>query len=255
MNKGYIALYRAFQQNILYSEKPFDKRSAWIDILLTVNWKDNTILVDGQPKLIKRGQTLTSELGLAERWGWSTTKVRNFLKLLEKESMISVEKKARKYTVLTVEKYDFYQRGEAEEKAQEKHRESTEKVQEKHRKSTGKAQENINNKENKGNQENQGKKEKTLLLERAREPSDEFVDEVLDFFNLSAKTAQKKTAIVKSRIQNLEKKGYTVADINSVIKDASIESQKAGTTPNLLQVLGVTFPERLKSVQARDGAK
>jgi hypothetical protein len=34
---------------------------------------------------VQRGSFITSELKLMDRWGWSKSKVRAFLKLLEKE--------------------------------------------------------------------------------------------------------------------------------------------------------------------------
>ena len=107
---GWIKLYRSIQSHWLWeSEKPFDKRSAWIDILLLVNHDDNKVFFDNEIVYVKRGEHITSEPKLAERWGWSRTKVRNFLNLLEKDDMIKNKKEGRKRTRLIVLNYNDYQ--------------------------------------------------------------------------------------------------------------------------------------------------
>ena len=44
-DKGFIALYRDILDHWIWTDnQPFDRRSAWIDLLLMVNHSDNTIL-------------------------------------------------------------------------------------------------------------------------------------------------------------------------------------------------------------------
>ncbi len=118
---GWIKLHRQIQGHWLWlSEKPFDKRSAWIDILLMVNHEDKKILLGNDLVEVKRGERLTSEPKLAERWGWSRTKVRNFLNLLEKDGMIENKKEGRKRTRLKVLNYSIYQGSEDSEKTSKK---------------------------------------------------------------------------------------------------------------------------------------
>jgi len=118
---GWIKLHRQIQGHWLWlSEKPFDKRSAWIDILLMVNHEDKTVLLGNDLVEVKRGERLTSEPKLAERWGWSRTKVRNFLNLLEKDGMIENKKEGRKRTRLKVLNYSIYQGSEDSEKTSKK---------------------------------------------------------------------------------------------------------------------------------------
>lgn len=41
---GWISLYRQIKESWIWKDKePFDKRSAWIDLLLTVNYKNKKI--------------------------------------------------------------------------------------------------------------------------------------------------------------------------------------------------------------------
>ncbi len=106
---GWIKLHRQIQGHWLWlSEKPFDKRSAWIDILLMVNHEDKKILLGNELIEVKRGSRVTSIRQLCDRWGWSNTKVKNFLNLLEKDDMLVVKSDSKK-TTLTVVNYSGYQ--------------------------------------------------------------------------------------------------------------------------------------------------
>lgn len=105
---GWISIHRKIQDHWLWQEKPFDKRSAWIDLLLMANHKDNKFLLGNELIEVKRGSFITSEYKLMDRWGWSKTKVRNFLKLLEDDEMI-IKISDRKKTTLTIVNYNDYQ--------------------------------------------------------------------------------------------------------------------------------------------------
>lgn len=84
--EGWISIYRQIIDNWLWkSNEPFDKRSAWIDLLLMVNHKTENIEFNGKIIAIERGQRITSIEKLADRWKWSRHKVSNFLIKLEKE--------------------------------------------------------------------------------------------------------------------------------------------------------------------------
>lgn len=59
-----------------------------------------------------------SENRLSNRWKWSRTKVRKFLKDLEKEQQIKQEK-SQSYSIITIENYNIYQQKEQEKEQQE----------------------------------------------------------------------------------------------------------------------------------------
>lgn len=107
-NMGWIALHRSIQDNPLWEEKPFSKGQAWVDMLLMANHRPKEVLLGNKVILIDRGQFHTSELKLAQRWGWSRNKVRNFLALLVEQKM-STTQGTTKGTTVTIEKYTFYQ--------------------------------------------------------------------------------------------------------------------------------------------------
>ena len=110
-NIGWIKLHRAIWDNWLWSEKPFDRKSAWIDLLLMVNYKPKTIAIGNQLVTIEQGQTWTSLKKLAARWGWSVKKTRSFLNTLQSDGMLYVHG-SQKGTLLTIVNYAEYQAGD-----------------------------------------------------------------------------------------------------------------------------------------------
>lgn len=102
MSTGWIKLNRSIQENWLWEEKPFDKKSAWIDLLLMANHKNNKFPLGNEIIEVEQGSFITSEIKLMNRWGWSKTKLRNFLKLLESEKMITKVVDRKKTTISIV---------------------------------------------------------------------------------------------------------------------------------------------------------
>lgn len=110
VNKGWIALHREITDNWIWKEKePFDRRSAWIDLILMVNHEDKKIMFNGNLIVVKRGQKITSISKLSERWNWSRGKAKRFLEALQEDEMISLEIGQGQYTTITIENYSFYQ--------------------------------------------------------------------------------------------------------------------------------------------------
>lgn len=110
MGKGWIAIHRSLQDNWLWKKnnEPFDKRSAWIDLLLLTTHTDGKELYKGQLITRKRGEINCSILWLAQRWRWSRGKVERFLNLLETDGMLT-QKRTANGTTITVENYSKYQ--------------------------------------------------------------------------------------------------------------------------------------------------
>lgn len=109
MSSGWIKLYRQLQDCYIWLDKePFDKRSAWVDLLLTANHSDKKILFNGELITVKRGQILTSVRKLSAKWKWSVNKVYRFIKLLEDDEMLQKESDKDR-TLLTIENYSIFQ--------------------------------------------------------------------------------------------------------------------------------------------------
>ncbi|MBR5202674.1 MAG: hypothetical protein IKW45_05365 [Clostridia bacterium] len=108
MKQGWISVHRQIQDHWLWAEKPFSKGQAWIDMLLLANHEDKQILLDSKVVKVLAGSFITSEVKLAERWGWSRHKVRDFLDLLKGEKMINKVSDSRRTTIF-VDNYAEYQ--------------------------------------------------------------------------------------------------------------------------------------------------
>jgi len=141
---GYIKLYRDIQTHWLWEDKPFSKGQAWIDLLLTANHEEAQTIIGNEIITIERGCLITSEVKLAERWGWSRTKVRDFLSMLIREQMID-KKSDNKKTWIKVLNYDIWQNSETAKKQQIEQQKDSEKTAEKHQKNTNNNNKNNNN--------------------------------------------------------------------------------------------------------------
>ena len=108
MNKGYIKLFRQIQDCWIWDSGKFDKRSAWIDLLMLANHADKKIVFNGKYITIRVGQYLTSIRKLSERWGWSVSTVSTFLSLLEDDLMIKKESDNHR-TLITIINYEVFQ--------------------------------------------------------------------------------------------------------------------------------------------------
>ena len=109
MEKGWIKLHRQiFDCSIWNSREAFDRRSAWIDILLSASHKDVKMLIDGKTTIVPKGSYMFSIEKLSARWSWSRNKVKRFLKLLEDEQMVTTERTNRG-TLINVVNYNKFQ--------------------------------------------------------------------------------------------------------------------------------------------------
>ena len=108
MGKGYVLINRQIEDNWIWTDKPFSRGQAWIDLILMANYKDTTVCIKGHVFEIKRGQLLRSLDFLSERWGWSKKKIRIFLCQLEGHAM-GHAKGTPQGTLITIENYTFWQ--------------------------------------------------------------------------------------------------------------------------------------------------
>ena len=108
-DKGWIKLHRSLQECWIWLvDEPFDKRSAWVDLLLSANHKEVKMMFNGNLITVERGQILTSIRKLSEKWKWSYDKTRRFLQLIEKDRMVLKESDNFR-TLLTIVKYEVFQ--------------------------------------------------------------------------------------------------------------------------------------------------
>lgn len=160
-DSGYIKLYRSITNNYLWKQKPFDMARAWIDLILRASFKDHKEMIGNKIVEIKRGSFHTTVSDLSKDWGWGWDKTNSFLEILENDHMISRIKSRKSGTVITIEKYAFFQ------DMQENSRIITGNEPEMNRKTTGNEPEMNRNlllygiKDNKGQEGEEGENKKT----------------------------------------------------------------------------------------------
>ncbi|MBQ0112431.1 MAG: hypothetical protein KBT03_04795 [Bacteroidales bacterium] len=109
MKQGYIKIYRKIKDSFIWADKePYDKRSAWLDLLMKANYKDKKVFIENKLVLIPRGSFHTSIKKLSEEWKWNEKKTSKFLKALESDKMLTVIRSAHGSTI-TIENYGVYQ--------------------------------------------------------------------------------------------------------------------------------------------------
>ena len=106
--KGWIHIDRKLLDHWLWSSRPFSRGQAWIDLLMLAKHKDQTFYSGGKIIEGKRGVVYRSLKSLADRWAWDRKTVRGFLKLLEKDGMVTTESTTQG-TTITIVNYDVYQ--------------------------------------------------------------------------------------------------------------------------------------------------
>ena len=105
--KGWIKCYRQIKESAVWSD-PL-RLKAWIDILFSANIEDKDWFAYGTLIHIKRGQFVTSNRNLQKSWGCSQRTVTRILNQFSEMDMIKVESPHKKYTLITVIKYEVFQ--------------------------------------------------------------------------------------------------------------------------------------------------
>ena len=125
MGEGWIKLHRKLTDNFLWQCERFTRGQAWVDLLLLANHKKAFFYLRDHKINIERGQVGYSQLKLAERWKWSRSKVKKFLKDLEKEQQVE-QQITHSTTIITIINYDEYQEKEQQDIQQKDNRRATE---------------------------------------------------------------------------------------------------------------------------------
>jgi DNA replication protein DnaD len=109
LNNGWIALYRQTKDHWLFKKnRTKTEFEAWVIMLWEVNHSENKVCIGGEIITCKRGESVKSLDTWAKEFGWTKSKVRRFLKLLESDSMIELISE-RKTTHLKICNYESYQ--------------------------------------------------------------------------------------------------------------------------------------------------
>lgn len=205
--EGWIKVHRSIMDNWLWQEKTYSRLQAWLEIIMLANHTGKKARLGNEFVYVERGSLITSELKLSSRWGWSKTKVRSFLTMLENDKMIE-KKTDRKKTTITVVNYDIYQDLKTTEEPQKNLQETTEEPQ----KNTNK---NVKNDKNVRMKEGKDTTSSGTSAEReAKYPYKAIIDYLNTAADKSYRCSSKDTRkSIKSRMDE----GFTFDDFCKVI--------------------------------------
>ena len=105
---GYVNIFRSLCNDSIWTAEKFTRGQAWVDMILRANSKEGHIRKRGIRIDLERGQLGYSLKELARLWDWSEGKIRRFVKELEEDGKIKVDRTNVSCTI-TIVKYDFYQ--------------------------------------------------------------------------------------------------------------------------------------------------
>lgn len=139
MSTGFIKLYRSMLEWGWYDD--VNTKVLFLHLLLKANYVEK----EWHGEVIKRGQLITSIKNLADELHLSENQVRNIIAKLKKTGEI-ITKSTNKFTLITIEKYGFYQDVTEENNKQNtnnartNNKQATNKAKTKHKQTTNKAQ-------------------------------------------------------------------------------------------------------------------
>ena len=167
--KGWISLHRKILDNpILTRGRQYSRFEAFVYMLLKANHKDNKALIGNNLIIIKKGSFITSQKKLMKEFNWGSSRLRNFLKLLESDGMIETNTNTIS-THITINNYKELQGLQTANELQTKHKQTANKLQ-------TKTNNNVNNDNNVNKKEIFIKKVFEFEKEYDKETLDEFID-------------------------------------------------------------------------------
>lgn len=108
-DNGWIGLYRSITKHWIYpTNRSFTKYEAWIDLLLMVNFEEKKVFSGENLVDCSKGEIITSQLKLMNKWKWSKSKLLKFFSVLEIDKMCAI-KSDNKKTAIKICNYINYQ--------------------------------------------------------------------------------------------------------------------------------------------------
>lgn len=115
---GFYLMHRGWQESEFFGSDEYSQRDAWVWLIESAAWKETTVRVKGETIALERGQLCFAQRFMAEKWGWSKSRVDRFLKRLAQENMIIICSKngatagqgtGQGQSILTISNYSDYQ--------------------------------------------------------------------------------------------------------------------------------------------------
>lgn len=108
--RGVFAVDRGvWDHDVLAENEPYSRREAWLWLVSEAAWKPHKRRIIGRTIELARGQFAGSLRFIASKWRWTEPRVRRFLHALISAEMVDAKTDAG-VTVITICKYEEYQR-------------------------------------------------------------------------------------------------------------------------------------------------
>jgi len=92
VSEGWICLHRGWRENPIFRGE-FSRADAWIWLIENACWKPTKTRIKGDTLELQRGELSFSQRFLADKWGWSKSRVDRFIADLREETMIETRSK------------------------------------------------------------------------------------------------------------------------------------------------------------------
>ncbi|EMJ4786743.1 DNA replication protein [Klebsiella oxytoca] len=104
---GFVYLHRQFMDSKLYKDS--QAVHLWLHLILKANHAETAVMTDIGEMVVGRGQMITGRPTLVSETFIPDNKVRSLLRTFETKGMIKIESKERKFSLVTICKYDDFQ--------------------------------------------------------------------------------------------------------------------------------------------------
>lgn len=104
---GYVSIHRQFMDSRLYKDS--HAVHLWLHLILKANHVEVTVNTDIGPVTVGRGQMLTGRPTLVSETFIPDNKVRSLLRTFESKGMLNITSMGKKFSLLTIVKYDDFQ--------------------------------------------------------------------------------------------------------------------------------------------------
>lgn len=115
---GYVAMQRGWHDHDMFAGDEYSRRDAWAWLIANAAWKPITARIKGETVQLHRGELCFAQRFMAEKWGWSKSRVDRFIAQLRAEGMIETRTKngatagqhaGQGQSIITVCNYDRFQ--------------------------------------------------------------------------------------------------------------------------------------------------
>ncbi|EOC1199699.1 DNA replication protein, partial [Cronobacter sakazakii] len=104
---GFVSIHRQFMDSRLYKDS--QAVHLWVHLILKANHEDAVVNTDVGPVTVERGQMITGRPTLVRETFIPDNKVKSLLRSFEAKGMITVTSMQKKFSLITIVKYDDFQ--------------------------------------------------------------------------------------------------------------------------------------------------